>query len=349
MVWEIRNQTPFATQCCFVRDLAGAEHWVVAVRALFVFRADGLVGVVDDQPPVLLVPARAGREGREMLSESDFMPFRPRADVIFAGAACAPGGVAARSCYVRVKVGALEKRARVFGRRYAYRHGSKKGALKIEHVEDFGSVPLSWRASLGGSDPFATPGSLEAEPHPFNPLGRGWTAAWPALPGDATLELPLIESAVNPIRVDAFLPSPHGFGPIQPAWQPRLNEAGTYDDAWRAKRAPLLPEDFSAEFFQAAPRDQVYPGELRGSEPVEIEGLHPDGSYQARLPQIILDVTTRIGVRRVAQRPRLIGVTIDGSAKTLSMVWNTALPCNGEDDRIATAVVSVQQMAGVAR
>ena len=37
---------------------------------------------------------------------------------------------------------------------------------------------------------------------------------------------------------------------MAPHWLPRRAWAGTYDDAWRISRAPYLPADFDARFFQ---------------------------------------------------------------------------------------------------
>lgn len=49
---------------------------------------------------------------------------------------------------------------------------------------------------------------------------------------------------------------PAGFGAIGRAWTPRLQRAGTYDDAWQRERWPGLPEDFDFGYWNGAPADQ---------------------------------------------------------------------------------------------
>lgn len=348
-MWETVNRTPFAAQGTFARDRHGIEHWVVAVRAVFGVRADGLVAVAERQEPVRLAAEYADAQARELKAAADFAPFRPAADILVRGTACVPGGVAARRCAVRVRVGAIEKRAAVSGRRILRRTGGWRGRLSLEGPDEFGGVRLTWRAALGGADPFARPDDPDAASHPDNPVGRGWTARWTDLPVGAELPLPLIEDPAHPVTPGRPLPPPYGFGPLQPGWRPRLSHAGTYDEAWMTARAPLAPEDFSERFHQTAPADQIYPDTLRGGEPVEVEGLHPDGPYAFRLPQILLESRTRIAGIRTGERLRLIGVVLDGTARTVELTFNAAVPCNGRDHKVEGSTVSVRQMAGVAR
>lgn len=145
------------------------------------------------------------------------------------------------------------------------------------------------------------------------------------------------------------LPDPVGFGPLQRSWRPRYRHAGTYDEVWQNNRAPLLPEDFDEAFWQAAPPGQEYPGAPRGGEPVRIEGMHPDGPYEFRLPQAILEAATWFGGRVVTNRFRIVSVTLFGTDKRVEIVWNTSLPCNGRDMQIDRSMVRVRQMAGVRR
>ena len=52
---------------------------------------------------------------------------------------------------------------------------------------------------------------------------------------------------------------------------PRL--AGTYDDAWRKSRQPLVPLDFSDEYFRSAPRPagRLLPARRRGGRAPEFD------------------------------------------------------------------------------
>jgi hypothetical protein len=344
-VWQVKNRTPFATAGYFVRDCNGSEYWVVALRARFRIRSDGLVEVASEQLPPRLVPEYRDSQFRELEAESDLAPFRPHTDILLNGVACAPGGRAVRQCEAGFRVGKHEKRARFFGERVLRNQGRWRSVV-IEGPSEFLGVKLTWRAALGGADPFAK-SEPARELHPGNPIGRGWTAKWRQLPIGAELMLPLIEDPTDPVVPGRPLPPPYGFGPIQPSWQPRLRAAGTYDAAWAAERAPLPPLDFTEAFYQAAPQDQIYGGELRGGEPVEIVGLHADGPYGFRLPQIIFESRTRIDTEEFHARPRLISVAINGTEKTLDCTWNVGIFCNGRDHMVDSTIVSLKQMSGV--
>lgn len=345
-MWQVVNRTPFSAQGYPVRDRDGVEHWAVALRARFDVRPDGLVSVAEDQKAVRFAPEYRDGEARELRAESDFAPFRPNVDVLVAGTACAPGEAAMRWCSVRVRVGRIEKRARAIGRRVLRRRGGWRGGYELEGPEPFAGVRLTWRASLGGVDPFA---EGDGAAHPDNPVGRGWTARWSRLPGGAEIAMPLVEDPARLVVPGQPLPPPHGFGPLQPAWRPRLAHAGTYDAVWSATRAPMAPLDFSERFHHAAPADQIYPEVLRGGEPVEVEGLHPGGPYAFRLPQIIAEARTRIGREDLSARLRLISATVDGTARTVDLTWNASVPCHGRDHHVQGSTVSIRQMAGVAR
>lgn len=343
-MWEVVNRTPFAAQGYFVRDKIGVEHWCLAIRAGFDVRLDGLVDISADQKPVRLAPVYTDGTTDELTEETDFVPFRPRADILVAGTATAIDGRTFTSQPVGINVGSLNKSAlAVCPRRIARR----AGRWDIIDQAATASVPLSWRHSLGGTDPFAPDdASTVCE---ANPVGKGWSLHLGNAPDGAEIDIPQIENPNTPFHPDRTMPEPVGFGPIQPAWSPRVAHAGTYDDDWLKQRAPLPPLDFSEAFHQAAPTDQIYPGELRGGEPVSVEGLHPDGPYAFRLPQSILEARTWIGWRSVTHRFRIVSITVDATARRLDMTWNTCIPCPEGDHLVDRSLVTMPQIAGVAR
>src|SRR5580698_6994635 len=101
-MWEIRNRTPFAAQGCFLRDRTGAEFWVVALRGRFIARADALVDISHVQDAVRLAPTYRDEGAQELSAESDFAPFRPKADIALNGSACAPDKATVRQSMVRM-------------------------------------------------------------------------------------------------------------------------------------------------------------------------------------------------------------------------------------------------------
>ena len=341
-MWEIINGTPFSTGGYFLRDRAGLEHWVVAVRAHFSLTAETMPRIAE-QKPVRLAPSYTDETARELLAESDLAPFRPQPDIILRGSAQPPeeGG---HSRLLSAKIGSLEKRAQAFGPRHVRR---QKRRWLVER-RPFQPFPLSWTRSLGGPDILAEAGA-EPAPHRGNPIGTGWSARMAAAPDGTEFFLPQLERPGSLAHPDRPLPDPVGFGAVQPGWQPRADRAGTYDDGWRRDHAPLAPADFAEAFHQAAPDDQVYPSALKGGEPVALDGFGPDGPLGFGLPQILLDARTRIGSVTVDSRFRLVGLEVDGAARTLDMVWNIAVPCPGGDHQVRRTSVFLQQMSGFSR
>ncbi len=336
------NGTPFATGAYFLRDRQGNEHWVVAVRARFEL-ALGRLPRIAGQAPVRMAPQYADEAARELAAESDLAPFRPHVDIILRGSAQPPGD-GSGSRLLRLKFGGLEKRVQAFGPRRLLRRGGKW----LVDRQPFLPFPLSWTRSLGGPD-VAAADAPDRVLHPANPIGIGWSARLAGVPDGTEFELPQLErpdSLVHPARP---LPQPVGFGAVQPAWQPRASRAGTYDEAWRNGHAPLAPPDFSDAFHQAASDDQVYEPTLKGGEPIELDGFHPEGTLAFQLPQVLLDARTRIGVGVVDSRFRLVGVEIDATERMLDMIWNIAVPCPGGDHLVRHTSVFLQQMSGFSR
>jgi hypothetical protein len=185
-MWQVKSNTEFSTQGYFIRDRAGAEHWVAALRATFDIVDGGPVKIAEEQIPVLLAPAYADDEAGELKSESDIAPFRPKPDFTVRGTACLPDMAAARALEASVSIGALTKRAAVTCPRMLRK---RDGRLSVEQGDPFGGIALTWRNSLGGADLLPKPGG-EAETEWANPVGRGWTRRWRDLPDGADIMFP---------------------------------------------------------------------------------------------------------------------------------------------------------------
>lgn len=339
-MWAVSNNTPFSADGYFVRDRDGKEYWCVAVRGRFRARPDGLTDLLDPQP-IRLSPAYRDEEAKELLAEADFAPFRPAADILVHGSAFAHGETPVERIDVAVRVGAMKKRAVVTGARRMVRKGRRWEITQKERID---RLELSWTRALGGADPYASEDD-EAKCD-ANPIGKGWSRHFDRASDGAEFDLPQIEAAGAAFEPGQALPPPVGFGAIQPGWEARRIHAGTYDDDWLRNRSPLLPTDFSETFHQAAPADQIYPGELRGGEPVELEGLHPEGPYAFRLPQCVLEADTRIAGRTTAHRFRLVSMEITGDERIVDMVWNAHVP-SGRDQDVDVSFLRLRQMAGV--
>ena len=89
-------------------------------------------------------------------------------------------------------------------------------------------------------------------------MGRGFRSKRSKL-GASDLRPPNIEDPADLIRGLRSRPRPAGFGFIGRSWRPRIDLAGTYDEAWQRTRAPLPPPDFDTHYHNAASHGLVMP------------------------------------------------------------------------------------------
>ncbi|HEU4419558.1 MAG TPA: DUF2169 domain-containing protein, partial [Planctomycetota bacterium] len=179
---------------------------------------------------------------------SDFVPFKPRADVVVRAVARPQGGQPAKYVAVSMQVGALSKQLVVAGDRRWQR--GLLGRSPGEPVP-FTEMPITWSRALGG------PGDAA------NTVGVGRD-------GDV---LPNIELRGKLLQSPADRLPPAGFGPIRADWEPRRSQTGTYRGDYVQKHWPWFPPDFDYSYFNAAPRDQQVEGFLRGDEAMQFENL----------------------------------------------------------------------------
>lgn len=170
------------------------------------------------------------------------------------GSAFAPGGRAS-ACEVRVRVGALHKRLRVFGPRFW-------NGKEISPPHPFERVPLDWAHAYGGSD------------FPLNPFGMG--RAPTELRGTRVHLLPQVELAAQPIAAPDQVVEPASLGLIDLTRPQRSRYQGTYGERWLQEQSPGFADDLDWRFFNLAPADQWFDTPLVGDEPFEFTHMHPD-------------------------------------------------------------------------
>jgi hypothetical protein len=95
---------------------------------------------------------------------------------------------------------------------------------------------------------------------------------------------PQIEHPAHPYRY-GDRPQPSGFGPIPPFWSPRLERAGTFDDAWKSDRMPLQPIDFDARFNHVANPALALAAALAPGDAVAVMGMS-DGLFSFAVPRL---------------------------------------------------------------
>lgn len=238
---------------------------------------------------------------KPLLYPSDFVPKKPRVDVVVNAAAHAPGKVPVPQLDVSMSLGPIAKTLRVFGKRLW-----KQGMLARSPggpAEPFAVQPIGYQFAIGG------PGAKQ------NPAGMG-------LDGE---EMPRVEdpkALLTRPRGDV----PPGFGAIPPAWPQRFELTGSYRGNYVKERWPWFPTNFDFGYFNAAPRDQQIDGDLKGDEKLILENLHPaESTFRTRLPGLRLRLFANIragDLLTFREIPvRLDTVWVDVPTEKLALVW----------------------------
>jgi uncharacterized protein YjbI with pentapeptide repeats len=267
---------------------------------------------------------------RSVLYPSDFVPFKPRADVTLKGHAYAPGG-SSPAALARFRFGRgkarFERQIAVFGER-----SWQQTVVKLAPTEParFERIPIVHELSFGG------PGFDR------NPMGRGYGAA---------TTLPCLEDPDHLITSPGDAPSPMSFGAVPMLWRERWSRLGSYGGDWLKTRWPYFPDDFDWAFFQAAPAAQQL-DRLEGDEPFEIVGMHPEhpklkGSLPGLAPRCFAQKTTESGGELVEILLRLDTVTIDADEMKLNLVWRGLLEVRDDEaSEIAELFLIVEPLTG---
>lgn len=283
----VNNQTPFSVVCLPWQNAEGAGRLTVIVKATFRFTEAG-IRIAEKQLPIWFADQHEEDDPlKSVRFEADTAPFKPRTDVVLVGKAYAPGGRPRTSLDVRLRVGGLNKRLRVFGDRRWLFPTRLAVVPQITDPEPFAEMPLSYTRAYGGIDESAARYCAE------NLMGIGFIGE-PAPASIHNKPLPNIEDPDHLIKSWDTRPKPVGFGFFSRSCQPRLRYAGTYDDAYRRTRAPRPPEDFSHEVHNGAHPDLQVAGYLDGDELVELENVCRDGNFKFALP----GVSPRIALTR---------------------------------------------------
>jgi hypothetical protein len=236
-----------------------------------------------------------------------------------------------------VRVGAMVKVIQVFGDR-VWRTGL--AGQGITSPEPFVEMPLVYERAFGGVHDRGDGHALYV---PQNPVGRGFRGKRGAGEIEGT-PLPNLEDPQAPIRAPGDQPRTMCFGPVAPSWEPRRSFAGTYDEAWKASRAPYLPLDFSPRFFNCAPPDLTARGYLRGGEPVEIGGCSVSGMERFSLPVCAIDA--EVDVDGAIARPDLVleTVLLEPGAMRVCLTYRGAVPCDKKGLKIREVRLALRSL-----
>ena len=312
---EVRNRTPFAVGLSPWLDKHGVDHAVVIIKATF--RLAAATPLADVQVPITDGDEHYGEPGTSSIKNaSDRCPTKPGTDVILVGSAQSTKPVT--SMDVSVGVGTLRHTVRVFGDRHWHRAGPQWAASSPAR---FTEMPLVYERAFGGTDELDEANSGIEE---RNPVGTGYFVnARSEVEGTP---LPNLEDPAALIKTPTDKPAPAGFGAVGRFWQPRRGYAGTYDQAWRDKRCPLLPEDFDSRYFHTASPRLVSPTHFKGGEPVVVTGAALR-DIRFDLPRRRLFVVTRIRRDRTQTHAALDTVIIEPDEHRVQLVYRATVPC----------------------
>ncbi len=274
------NTTPFLAELFASTDKHGQRSCVVVIKSTYDVSSRGECRPAAEQVPFVYVDDHHGDpESTSMRYESDFVPIKPRADILVNANATAPNGRAVSVLEVALEGHNLVKKALVTGDRIW-----EAGLLDTKRASDpipFTSMPLVWDRAFGGSDQshekISKNGSCMR-----NLVGVGYH-----LNGDKKTiigkPIPNIENPTARMQNWSDKIEPIGFNSVGRGWQPRISFAGTYDERWMEETLPFLPEDFDDRYFQSAPPDQQTQ-ELPAGATFSCLNMSASGLFSVRLP-----------------------------------------------------------------
>lgn len=162
----------------------------------------------------------------------------------------------------------------------------------------------------------------------FGGGSRKKTAAISCSEATERIPLYLLESFGQKTEIPDRKRPGNGFGFFPRQYEPRCRFAGTYDDRWKAERAPFLPADFDYRYFQAAYPELVTSDHFRGRERIFAENVSPSGPVSVDLPGITPVVKT-VFDRAVRTAPTVLDtVLLEPEEARLSLVWRQMVPCH---------------------
>jgi hypothetical protein len=315
-------------------DPAGRAMLVVIAKITYAVAADGTVTLPAAQamPRACDVPTTTSSLA-SLRHPHDLYDFKPGTDVMLLGTA-RPPDARATSMDVSLRVAgdgnALEKVVRVYGQRVYYR-GALGGAVPGP-AASLAPTPLVYENAYGGvlrRD--GKPPELEWR----NPAGIGFAT------DDATLvgrEAPRLEDPARPL--DSRRPAPAAFGPIASSWSPRREFAGTYDDDWARRRAPVPPEDFDRRYHSAASEGLWSETPLEADVWVEAVGVRAEGPWRFQLPRYAPRFASLVGGEAGEHVGHLDTYCIDADAGTVELGWRVAIPLPRKTERLQHVEVS---------
>lgn len=321
---QLVNETPFKATMAVFPDRAGIDTLYVVVKATVSLQPH--LALAEEQMPIILADDYHGDPADSSLKAvSDLHIGKPGTDVLITGHARAPSPVTEME--VAVTIAERQKRLRVVGDRVW------RGDGTASDPEPFTEMPLIWERAYGGTH--AAGEKVLAEE--LNPVGRGFLGERKPSELEGTPAPNLLDPEAPLEKLgDASVPA--CFAPSAPAWLPRRQFAGTYDDAWQKTRAPYLPDDFDPRFLQCATETLRFDHFLQGSELVRVSGMSLSAPIEFSVPAVRPQIEVIVAGSAVSPRAELETLWIEPDDNRAALVWRA----NVQVDR---KVLRIEQVA----
>jgi hypothetical protein len=315
------NTTPFLAELFVPTDKHGRRHCVVVVKGTFTVAPDGEAKPAEAQAPFVYADEHHGDPGTTSIRyECDFVPVKPRAEVLVHASATAPGGRPVQELEVALVGPGLRKQAIVSGDR-VWVEGSR--GIEPSSPQPFTTMPLVFERAFGGSDHSHDRISMHGT-ELRNPVGIGFhlNGAKDTILGRP---LPNIERLEARQSFWSDKPEPIGFAVFGRGWRPRIGFAGTYDQQWLNNTFPFLPEDFDERYFQSAPEDQQL-GELPSGAAFGCLNMSEDKRFVVRVPEVIVPIRFLFDDREEAATAKHDTLILEPGARRVIMLWRAGQP-----------------------
>jgi hypothetical protein len=295
----------------------GAWNLTVCVKATFSLVHGQTAPIAATQHALVDDAYWDGNPAASLYAPSDFVPYKPRIDVLLSGHAYAPGGTAVETLPVRMQVGSLVKALTLTGDRTWVQ---TRTGMQPSAPTPFRRMALRYeRAALAGESPVG-----------FTGVAQG---------GEIGRPLPSI--------VASGTQTP-GFGPLPLLWRARRRNLPDAAVLWAYRvrlASAAMPQGFDFDLLNSAPAEQQIAA-LPPHAAIVLENLHPQlPRLETRLPGLApklfrLDRSTgRPGP--VAMRVDTVWIDTDRAVVVVSWRGLTAI-AGPSDEEIGPLVVALE-------
>jgi hypothetical protein len=296
---------PWPHAASAIVDERARTQLVVAVRITWSLDTNAAAASEDQEHPVL---ADRFSERGALDAPSDLVLRRSGTNVVVRGHVVASPARRVTEVPIALRVGIIASDLVLSGAREW--RSIPGGGYEPSQAAPIDRIALTPALAFGGAH-----GNLRED---RNPLGKG---LWDKDSNESAegLPLPEIEHVAERVSAPSDRPSPALWCPIAPHWMPRYQYAGTYDELWRARRAPFVPRDFNVRFWDVVPEAMVHRPFLRGGETIRLVGL--GAPIEAIVPRF--ELRLRCGPRTVVMP--LVTLAIDADTRKLALTYSGSL------------------------